>query len=124
MPLSKTVLQFVAFAAWQKFRDPAPVDTGNLKNNSVQLRWIGENCFEIIVNEDIAPYAKYTEYRNKSSKRWMRKSVKKTIRTIANELHGKLRYVSEGDLIDVQPQLNSGADGRENPSVAPKQSDD
>lgn len=38
----------------------SPIDTGNLRNNSIQIKFISEDECRIYVDEAIAPYMPYT----------------------------------------------------------------
>lgn len=51
----KAVLQ-----AMERASSVIPVDTGNLRYNSVKLRQVGKGHFQIYIDESIAPYAPYT----------------------------------------------------------------
>ena len=58
----KELLEKLIWEAVNSLRVQAwvPYDTGNLKFNAIRGVWIGENTFQLYVDESIAPYMKYT----------------------------------------------------------------
>ena len=47
--------------AVKKLRELAPKDTGNLAYNAIKKEILGEGHYIIYVDEEVAPYMKYTE---------------------------------------------------------------
>lgn len=99
-----TKLAVCAFIAWDFLKNSAPVDTGNLKQNAIQIRQIGVNEYEIKVNASIAPYAVYTNERwvaarwngkQNPNEKWIDAAVKNIAEIIASYLGGDLSYVEQ-----------------------------
>lgn len=57
--------------ALEMLRSRAPYKTGNLRDNAIKIEWKNENNFELYVDEQIAPYMKYT------NEPWEHKSIKR-----------------------------------------------
>lgn len=55
-------LQFfkICKKAFRKIKDSSPIDTGNLRFNAIEIKFINNTTVEIKVNEEIAPYMVYT----------------------------------------------------------------
>lgn len=53
----------------------APKDTGNLAFNSIRMSQISPSHYQIIIGGEIAPYAVYTNTKNKSSKGWVETAI-------------------------------------------------
>ena len=71
-----------------------PIDTGNLAFNSIKGIWIGQNRFKIYIDENVAPYAKYTiepwEEGQNPNQGWFERAVVFVAEYIENELGGTI----------------------------------
>ena len=64
----------------------APKDTGNLAMYSIR-----RTEDKITIGAEIAPYAIYTEEKNKSSKGWIRKTIDSLVPVIKSIMEGNLK---------------------------------
>ena len=67
----------------------APKKTGNLAFNAIRFNLL-DKTYRITVSVEIAPYMRYTEFRNRS-RGWWRKSCRARMKEIAAIMGGKLR---------------------------------
>lgn len=83
-------------------RRGAPKDTGNLAYNSIRISKTGRNSWVIYVDENIAPYMKYTnenwnnfrpplQGKKNPNEKWWDRSSKIFLNRLARELGGKLK---------------------------------
>ena len=79
-------------------RYQVPMDTGNLRNNSIILRRTGELEWEIYIDEQIAPYAVYVNEsipshhtpKQLANEQFWKRFCKVYMRTLQGRLGGKL----------------------------------
>ena len=72
----------------------APYKTGNLRYNAIKLEIVGNTC-RLYVDEEIAPYMKYTNEPWENGKKnpnegWFHRAVKKIAQHIAERTRGDL----------------------------------
>lgn len=83
--------------AVEKLRDLAPKDTRNLADNAIKKEKIGEGKYRIYVDEEVAPYMKYTEEnwnnfdpplqgKQNPNEGWFDRAIKYIFSLIASEL--------------------------------------
>lgn len=79
----------------------APRDTGNLADVAIKMEQIGEGLYVIKVDQNIAPYMKYTEEswanfayplqgKQNPNEGWFKRSAKIVALSLANLLGGEL----------------------------------
>lgn len=78
----------------------APKDTGNLAMYSIRRT---ENT--VTIGAEIAPYAVYTEEKNKSSKGWIRKTMNSLIPIIKSIVEGNLKEEEIQNMITIQNNI-------------------
>lgn len=82
-------------------RRGAPKDTGNLAYNSIRISKTGRNSWVIYVDENIAPYMKYTnenwnnfrpplQGKKNPNEKWWNKNADKFAQRLAKSLGGKI----------------------------------
>lgn len=78
--------------ALEMLKARAPFLTGNLRYNAIRIEWKNENCFELYVDEQIAPYMRYTNepWEHKQIKRgnFVKGGTTETMRTWDNPNEG------------------------------------
>jgi hypothetical protein len=91
-------LSQIAEWAFEYLKSCAPVDTGNLKENAIQIIQSAPEEYQIIIDSSIAPYAVYTnekwispQWRGKKNpnEKWIDKAVKHIAETICQMVGGK-----------------------------------
>lgn len=97
MPIKKIEMAFRFALNYIKAK--APYDTGNLSLNAIKYKIIG-NEFKIYIDENIAPYAVYTNEkwinrggRQNPNESWWNEVVEDVIYTMALYLKGELKKV-------------------------------
>lgn len=93
----------MCFNIVQNLRITSPIDTGNLRYNSIKYEFVDNKTFKIYVDEEIAPYMPYTNEpwispkwngkQNPNEGWWDNKAYPSVVNTIRDIL-GK-RIVSE-----------------------------
>ena len=78
----------------QMLRNAAPYKTGNLRYNAIKIELIGNVC-RLYVDEEIAPYMKYTNEPWTNGKKnpnegWFDKAAEKIMRHIADKMGGEI----------------------------------
>lgn len=53
-------MSFAIVKAREYIQSLTPIKTGNLRYSSIKVRRLGETQWQIYIDEEIAPYAKYT----------------------------------------------------------------
>lgn len=85
----------------------APKDTGNLSTYAIRRT---ENT--VTIGAEQAPYAVYTEEKNKSSKGWIRKTMDGLIPIIQSIMQGNLKEEDIKKMIDSQNQIYNKGMGK------------
>ena len=96
----KSISQFEQLIreAMRLARFQVPIDTGNLRLDSIKLRRTGDLTWEIYIDEQVAPYAKYVNEhipshhtpKQYSNEQFWKRFCKVFMRELQNKLGGKL----------------------------------
>jgi hypothetical protein len=92
-------LSQIAEWAFEYLKSCAPVDTGNLKENAIQIIQSAPEEYQIIIDSSIAPYAVYTnekwispQWRGKKNpnEKWIDKAVNHIAQRLCDMLDGRI----------------------------------
>ena len=98
--MQKWYFDMLCDGAVQILKASAPYDTGNLRNNAINIKWLAEDTIEIKADAAIAPYVVYTEEpwkaprwhgKKNPNEGWFRDAVDLIVEYIAENLGGEVR---------------------------------
>ncbi len=94
-------LEILAAKVRAHLRASAPVDTGNLRDNAIQVVQVSDKEMQVKVDGSIAPYAVYTNEKwvaprwkgkENPNEKWIDGAVSEVVDILAHELGGKVDY--------------------------------
>lgn len=92
-------LYVIAAKGYVLMKDAAPVDTGNLRDNGIDMKQTGENEYTISIGAPNAPYAVYTNEvwvaprwngKKNPNEHWIDKTVEDFVDFICEQTGGEL----------------------------------
>lgn len=100
--MTKSEFDIICMGAVRQVRKRAPYDTGNLSNNGVRYEWTDKETFVIYVDENIAPYMKYTNEswdlfqpplhgKKNKNEQWWQDATKIVAEYLTKRLKGKIK---------------------------------